>query len=385
MNKKKIKVFFKGSFYFSDSEFCLIKALQAEGIDIRYYIPIENGRLRGALLDIKKQYLKTGIYPASIYKEFDIFKDYLDLSHVFVINSPHKSNYHLLNIILKIKVLIEIYRFKPDVIHYTAPLTRPWMFLYFLKSKKILTLHDPFTHSGQGSCLQEKTRRFAFRHSDRIMMLSSENIKPFSRFYSYPLSQIHVSKLGYFDYLEKYKYDVKKESNYILFIGQVFKYKGIEYLLDAMLKVHEKHPEVNLVVAGGGKYYFDLDSYKDKSFIYIENRFIEMSRMVGLLKNCLFTVAPYTDATQSGILTSSFSLCVPIVASKVGQFQEMVRNGENGLLVEPRNVDQLAQAINRLIESPDLLDEMRNNIRKYWIPSQNWNSIAMDYISCYMS
>jgi glycosyltransferase involved in cell wall biosynthesis len=36
----------------------------------------------------------------------------------------------------------------------------------------------------------------------------------------------------------------------------------VDLLLEAMKKVHEKHPNWRLVVAGGGKMYFDISEYE---------------------------------------------------------------------------------------------------------------------------
>ena len=347
---KKLKVFFKGSFYFSDNEFPLIKALQERNINVRYYIPVENPHLRGALLNIKKQYPHTGIFPASVYQEIDQYKNYLDLSNVFVINSVHKSSLHPLNILLKIKVLIEYLRFGPDVLHYTAALPRTLWFLYYLKGKNVLTLHDPFPHSGQEGGISEMLRRKAFKVTDRIVMLSKEHIENFSSYYKFPINNIYITQIGIFDYLSNLPFVLPSiKSKYILFFGQIFKYKGVEFLLQAMMLIHEKHPDIKLIVAGGGKYYFDLNPYLDKDYIIIENHYIDMPELIGLIKNCLFTVAPYTDATQSGALINSFSLNVPMIASKVGHFPEMITDGETGLLVEPCNVEHLASAIDRLL------------------------------------
>ena len=49
---------------------------------------------------------------------------------------------------------------------------------------------------------------------------------------------------------------------------------------------------------------------------------------------------------------------VPIVASRVGAIPEIVVDGETGILVEPRNVDQLAQAMTRLLKDRALCKYM---------------------------
>lgn len=379
-----MKVFYWGSFFFTDSDFCIVKHLQDKGIDVTYFIPVEKGRTRGALLDIRTQYNKTGIFPASIYKEFGAFKDYIDLSKIYVVNSINKSPFHIANLFLRIKLLIRYLSLSPDVFHTSVPLSRTFWFLYYLGGKRVITLHDPIPHSGQNNAITERLRKKAILKCDKIVILSKDKLKQFLDTYECTPQKVFISKLGYFDYLSILNFQkVNIDSKYILFFGQIFSYKGIEYLLEAMVKVHAIHPKIKLVVAGGGEMYFDITPYKDKDYIIIENRFIELPKLIGLLKDCMFSVAPYKDATQSGILINAFSLNVPMVVTNVGFFPEMVKDGETGLIVDPQNVDQLADAIIKLIDSPELLSKMRRNIETKWRSSMGWDIIADDLVNVY--
>ena len=51
----------------------------------------------------------------------------------------------------------------------------------------------------------------------------------------------------------------------------------------------------------------------------------------------------------------------PIIASKVGGIPEIVIDGENGLLFESQNYNELAEKIIFLIKNPDLLEKMGEN------------------------
>jgi len=379
-----MKVFYWGSFYFTDTDFCVIKNLRAKGIDVRYYIPIEKGKTRGALLDINNQIDKTGIFPASTYPEFEAYKEYIDLSCIYVVNSIHISPFHPANLWLRFRLAIIYILFSPDVFHTSTPMPRTWWFLYYLRGKNVLTLHDPLPHSGQGGGVSEMLRKKAISKSDRIILLSKDKVELFIKTYKVAPKKVFSSHMGYFEYLSGMEYkDVYPNTKYILFYGQIFSYKGLEYLLEAMLKVHERFPDFKLVVAGGGKLYFDISPYLDKDFIVIENHFIEMPKLIGLLRGCQFAVAPYKDATQSGVLLNAFSLNVPMVVTNVGFFPDMVEDGSTGLIVEPCNVIQLAEAMIKLIESPELLAKMRNNIETIWKPKVQWKYTADDFINVY--
>ena len=65
----------------------------------------------------------------------------------------------------------------------------------------------------------------------------------------------------------------------------------------------------------------------------------------------------------------------PVVATKVGAVPSVIKDGENGLLVDPGHVDGLRDAISRLLSDPDLCDSM-GAAGHQWV-SQNYTSEAM--------
>lgn len=378
-----MKLLIKGEFFFLDNEICLIRALQKKGIKLRYLVPVDKWRLKAALLDIKKQYPHTGIYPASLYEEFNLYAKYINLDDVYVINRPH-GLLHPSSIWLYLKILLFVLRFSPDVIHYTWQQYGLNYLFYLFKARKVMTVHDPIPHSNADNERENKARLSAFKASDAFVLLSNNMKTEFSKRYNIDLRRIFITKLGVFDYLKDLPYPTEnKDYKYILFFGQIAPYKGLEYLLAAMVEVHKKHPNIKLIVAGGGKMYFDIRPYENLEYLDIRNRFIPMEELVPLLKGAYFSVAPYKDATQSGLLYNSLSLCVPMVTTNVGAFPEMIRNGENGLLVNPCDSGALADAIIRLLDNPDLLESMRTNIKNKWIPSMSWDEIADVFIESY--
>ena len=111
---------------------------------------------------------------------------------------------------------------------------------------------------------------------------------------------------------------MEKKENYVLFFGRISPYKGVEYLFRAMERVHKVHPNVKVIVAGSGEMYFDASEYEKYEYVKIVNRFIELDELADLIRGALFTVCPYTDATQSGVVYSSFALNTPVIATNVG-------------------------------------------------------------------
>ena len=371
---------------FADCDFPLIGELQRMGHDVRYYISIASFSKRSTLIDLKELYPHTGIYPATeIYKEFNDFRNILNLSHVYVVNQKHKQKHHPANLWLMLRLVWHFIRQTPDIIQLTSEPSLMMKCLYLMKEKLVLTVHDPFIHSGKRSKSRERNRVTAFKKINKLVLLNNRQVEDFSNHYKIPLNHIFLSKLGKYDCIEQVLPQSTISRPYILFFGLIAEYKGIEYLLEAMKSVHRHHPNVMLVVAGGGKYYFDISAYQSQDYIQFRNNYISTAELSGLLRGCLFGVCPYKDATQSGVVQTAFTLGVPMVVTDVGALSTTVEHGKTGWVVKPCDSDALADGIRKMLNDRELLDSMRNTINKEWRSSMSWRPIAEDYVKCYQS
>ena len=195
---------------------------------------------------------------------------------------------------------------------------------------------------------------------------------------------IYDSQLSSYTYLSMYE---SKETNtypYILYFGNILSYKGLEYLFEAMEKVHSVLPNLKLIAAGKGKYYFDIEKYQSSDYIDIKNYFIPDEYLANLIRNCLFVVIPYVDATQSGVVMSAYAFNKPCIATNVGGLPEMVKHETYGLIVEAKNSIELANAILKLANSQKKLSEYSANIeRDYGIGDKSWDCISVGLKSIY--
>ena len=258
------------------------------------------------------------------------------------------------------------------------------LYIPFIR-KKVITVHDPLQHSGtKNEELQEKARKRTFKWAQSFILLNSQQVDCFSNKYNISKEMIFVSKLGVYDSI---KYVNKEENNYkkpyILFFGQILPYKGIEYLLEAMLKVNVACPNVNLIIAGGGQIYFDVSKYKNLDYIIFENRYIGIAELAGMINKSLFVVCPYKDATQSGVIQTAFALDTPVVATNVGALANMVNDGVYGIIVPPCDSISLASVLIELINNPKKLKLFKENIRQQWLPTMSWKDIVDDYLVLY--
>lgn len=389
-----MKVAYISNLPFADADFPLIREMQRQGIDVYFFIYTSVYSHRATLVDIPKVYPKQGIFPAMVYEEFKAYEGYMDMSKVFVVNSLYQSDFHPANIKTMLSLVHRIKKLGVDVVNITWPPRRNKMLLYLLRKKLVFTLHDPFPHSNKNNSEFEFCRKLAFKWTPKIIMLNDAQADLFCSTYKFPKERLFFSRLGKYDcirYLSDKGSQVPMtteeravvDGKFILFFGLMAPYKGVEFLLQAFDKTLQKYPDVKLLIAGSGKLYFDESLYKGKNEVVVWNRYIPLNLLAELLKKSLFTVCPYKDATQSGVVQTAFSMGTPIVASDVGNFAKAIDHGKSGTIVPPCDVDALAKAMEELLENSQLLDNYRKYIADEWQKKNDWNEVVQQYVNCY--
>ena len=71
---------------------------------------------------------------------------------------------------------------------------------------------------------------------------------------------------------------------------------------------------------------------------------------------------------------------LPVLASRLEGLRDAIREGENGILVEPRNAEGYREAIVTLSGSPEKLRELGRNARSYVARNCQWQHIASRYL-----
>lgn len=128
--------------------------------------------------------------------------------------------------------------------------------------------------------------------------------------------------------------------------------KGQLYLIRAARRLSTRHPKLQFVLLGDGK---------DEVMLKREAEGLSNVSFEGYVNNVgdwlsafeLFAFPSLHEGLGS-VLLDAMSFGLPIVASKVDGIPDIVRDGENGLLVPPANDQVLAEAIARLYSEPAL-------------------------------
>ncbi len=161
-----------------------------------------------------------------------------------------------------------------------------------------------------------------------------------------------------------------EEPGTILFFGRVEPHKGLEYLVRAQPRISRCVPEARIVISGYGS---DLERCRrmiqDESKFEIHEGYASGAEMAGFFQRAGVVVLPYISASTSGILGTAFVFSKPVVATRVGCLPEYVQDGVTGLLVPPRDIERLADAIVRVLSEDDLRHTLGENAGR-WIDEQ---------------
>ena len=167
------------------------------------------------------------------------------------------------------------------------------------------------------------------------------------------------------------KIKLSKNDRTVLFIGRLHGYKGVEYLIEAFANVLEKINNAKLVIVGGGPLKNKLIDLSKKlgidNHVYFLGR-INDAEKIWLLKNSDLLVLPSINRGEAfGItMVEAMYFGKPVVSTRIeGSGVTFVnKNNITGIVVEPKNVEQLSNAMIRLLCNDRLKNKLGRNARK---------------------
>ena len=132
--------------------------------------------------------------------------------------------------------------------------------------------------------------------------------------------------------------------------------KGQEFIIDVARQLEKSNPEIHFLLVGQGG---DEKMLKEAAAGLRNLTFIGFVENVGdYLAAFDVFILPSLKEGIGSILLDAMEQGLPIVASNVGGVPEIVRDDENGILIEPARPDQLRAAILHLCAEPNLRFEM---------------------------
>lgn len=191
---------------------------------------------------------------------------------------------------------------------------------------------------------------------------------------------------------EKSRLGMPMDAPVVLALGRLVYKKGFEYLVRAMPRLLEQSPDLRVVIAGGGALEEELRHLARD--LGVEPHLLlpgsvpweETVRYLNLADVFVVPSVHDQEGNVDGLPNTALEAMAcgkPLVASRVAGIPEVVRDGENGLLVEEKNPAHLAEAIARLLGSPDLAQRMGQANRAKIEQELTWRSVAKRFVEVY--
>jgi len=152
-------------------------------------------------------------------------------------------------------------------------------------------------------------------------------------------------------------YSQRQAAETIISLGRISPTKGYEYLLEAFKKVVRFNPYLKLAIVGSpdaskARYLRYLKTLVNRFALNYNVSFMGYRRDVhNVLREARMLVAPSVIEESFGrVIIEAFACGVPVVATRVGGFKEIVEEGKDGILVDAGDSQQLAEAMLKLLK-----------------------------------
>ena len=166
----------------------------------------------------------------------------------------------------------------------------------------------------------------------------------------------------------------------ILFVGRLEERKGLIHLLKAYHRLRKRHVDARLLVVGAGP---KLREYRRQGWDVVFAGYVPAEDLPRYYQACDVFCAPNTGQESFGIvLLEAMAAGVPIVASDIHGYKNVVQRDATGVLVEPRNHKQLAAALYALARDPELRQQLSDAGRAK-APEYSWPRVTEQVVDYY--
>jgi glycosyltransferase involved in cell wall biosynthesis len=287
----------------------------------------------------------------------------------------------------------DLARTAPDIIHFQwAPLPivdRRLVGAFRRIAPAVLTVHDTTPFNGSpNSSLQAMGALAIFAAFDHLIVHTEQGQAQLVAS-GIPAHRISVIPHGVIVLPGDAATSSKATETSILLFGKIKRYKGADLLIEAFGRLPaELRAAARLRIVG--EPFFDLAPLQARAAalgiadrISWELRYVGDDEIGPLLSAADILVFPYRDIDASGVLMASFPYGKPIIASAIGAFKELLRDGEHGRLVPSEDVGALVGALAELLRDPMRARAMGERVRLLASGIPSWDEIARRTLAVY--
>lgn len=187
--------------------------------------------------------------------------------------------------------------------------------------------------------------------------------------------------------VERFKPPTREpDEDSILFIGRLVYRKGLHVLIEAFSRIADNR-DATLYVAGGG--YMEIPSKILAKAYGVDDKVkflgvVPESEKPKIYGKAKIVVVPSLFNESFGITAlEAMASGRPLIATKVGGLEELVKHGKTGILVNPGSPDELADAIEMLLDDKNLRSRLGENARREAELEYSWDVVINKIINVY--
>ncbi len=210
----------------------------------------------------------------------------------------------------------------------------------------VITEHDPFKLSAPKSLIKKIT----LAATNKIICISKANRNFLAQLYPRHSKKLQVIHNG----IELAK-PIKSKRSGILSVGTLHQRKGYRYLIEAISKL----PEQNVKIAGEGPERAKLEKLiKNLNLVNRVELLGYRDDITKLMSEAEVFVLPSLKEAFGLVILEAMQAGTPVISTRAGGVPEIITNGENGLLVEAGDSQQLTEAIKKVLLKRDLSNKL---------------------------
>jgi glycosyltransferase involved in cell wall biosynthesis len=163
-----------------------------------------------------------------------------------------------------------------------------------------------------------------------------------------------------------------------LYVGRLKRYKGVEYLIQALALARKTRPDLSLDIAGAGEQRPRLEALARRLGVGDHVRFhgfVTHEEKLRLLRTTWANLFPSIKEGWGITVIEAAACGTPSLASNSPGLRDSVRHGETGYLVAHGDVAELAGRLVELAENPALVDRLGRQARAF-AETLTWDAAA---------
>jgi glycosyltransferase involved in cell wall biosynthesis len=181
------------------------------------------------------------------------------------------------------------------------------------------------------------------------------------------------------------RFGIEEDDKVIGFVGRLVPLKGIKYLLEALKIINKKMDKVKVLIVGDGPQRRELEILINKNLKrnVIFTGFISKEDLPNIYPALdIFTLPSLTEGLSNTLL-EAMACGKPVITTSVGGNSELVDNGKNGYLIQPKSSKELAERIVDLLHDPNKRIQMGRRGRDTILRRYTWEKIIPIYEDAY--